>query len=65
MTSDQWARRCRKLWKCVGDALAEQAMKSASIGNHTYAVDLSRAAEACWWQATGDGEASYLESKSI
>jgi len=57
MEAEQAARRCRYMWAKLGRILEARAYERAETGNgldRIAALEFAKAAEACFWQATGD-----------
>lgn len=61
---DKAAVRCARMWRKIGLALELAAMSAADSGLSERAVALAKAADACFWQATGDGESITLKDLS-
>lgn len=53
--------RINRMWLRVARSLERKAFEYAKQGSVVTAIDLTKAAEACFWQATGETPATDLK----
>lgn len=59
--SDNAATVTNRMWLRLGRSLDKVASKEAEAGHTSTAIRAARCAEACYWQATGEGTAVDLK----
>lgn len=61
---DKAAARCSRMWKKLGMLLEERAYDAAQRGLRVAAMECAKAADACYWQATGENESIDFDKAS-
>lgn len=56
MTLDEATEKTQAMWRRLADQIDTQASKAVLDGDFVKAVRLGRYADACYFQATGEGE---------
>ena len=59
--ADKATVRVARMWKALGTALDAASRSAAERGRSDDALKMAQAADACYWQATGDGEMITLK----
>jgi hypothetical protein len=61
MDTEKALEACQRMWRRVGTLLSKKAVEHAEKGHRYEAVRLAEAAEACFWQATGEMDAADID----
>lgn len=65
MNNLQASQRTSRMWRRLGEAFAEKAEELAGDGSIDTALRAARAADVCFWQATGEMDGITMERKTI
>ena len=61
MSSEQSSRRSTRMWSKIGGLIERFAYEMAEKGCAETACSAAQLAEACFWQATGEGDFTSME----
>lgn len=61
ITSDNAGELMGEMWAEMGRSLQGLAIEAAAAGDWKSALELGRAADVCIWQATGEGDVTFLK----
>lgn len=61
MDTDVAAARCSRMWKRLAVALDKSALDAAKRGMRESALAFAEAADACYWQATGEMDSASVK----